>query len=78
MRSVEAYDSEEKTLSSVADMNETRELCYSVTYNGLLYVLGGYTEWIEETQMQSYQVALYLRKNSVYRVFQKLGSVMAL
>ena len=51
MRSVEAYDSEEKTLSSVADMNETRELCYSVTYNGLLYVLGGYTEWIEETQM---------------------------
>jgi len=28
--------------------------------------------------LQSYQVALYLRKNSVYRVFQKLGSVMAL
>ena len=27
---------------------------------------------------QSYQVALYLRKNSVYRVFQKFGSVMAL
>ena len=42
LKSVEAYDPETNNWFQVADMNEPHEECISVTYNGLLYVLGGY------------------------------------
>ena len=42
LKSVEAYDPEANTWFNVADMNEPRKDCLSVTYNGLLFVFGGF------------------------------------
>ena len=41
VRSVEAFDPEANSWITVADMNEARARFWSVTYNGLLYVMGG-------------------------------------